>query len=460
MRTVRDPNCLLGEGLDAIRTQFQLPDAYPASAKKEADDAARRSIDHHADRTALPFVTLDPESSRDLDQAFAIEPSGSDMLLHYAIADVGWFVADGGAMDSEAWLRGTTQYLPDGKVPLYPTMLSDGVASLLPEGDRPAIVFTVRIDPAGQGRLDGVERARIRSRAKLAYETVRPDQLPAGFDELSRRVEAAEKARGAARVDPPEQEVIRDEGCYKLRLSPQSWAEEKNAALSLATNLAVAETLLASQTGLFRTMEEPQEWAVRRLRHTAKALGVQWPKQEPMQELERRLDPALPADAGLMLAIRRASPGAAYEPYRAGVRPWHSAVAASYAHATAPLRRLADRFVVEAALAVANGRPVPAPVQAAFERLPDVMQKADALAGQISRAVIDLAEAVSLLGREGERFDAVVTDVDQRGARIQLCSPPVVARLKSNGMSPGDELTVRLDSAEPATRSVRFSVAR
>jgi VacB/RNase II family 3'-5' exoribonuclease len=460
LRTVRDPNCLLSEGLAAIRTQFQLPAAFPAGAEDEANEAARRSIDHHVDRTALPFVTLDPETSRDLDQAFAIDRSGADMLLHYAIADVGWFVADGGAMDSEAWLRGTSQYLPDGKVPLYPPVLSDGAASLLPDGDRPAIVFTVRIDTAGQGRLDAVERARIRSRAKLAYETVRADQLPAGFEELSRRIEAAEKARGAARVDPPEQEVVEEEGCYRLRLRPQSWAEEKNAALSLATNLAVAEELIASRTGLFRTMAEPQEWAVRRLRHTARALGVDWPKQEALQQLERRLDPARSADAALMLAIRRASPGAGYEPYRGGVRPWHSAVAASYAHATAPLRRLADRFVVEAALAVANGRPVPEPVQAAFDRLPVIMQKADALAGQIARAVIDLAEAVSLSGREGERFDAVVTDVDQRGARIQLCSPPVVARIKANGLKAGDELTVQLDSAEPGTRSVLFSVVR
>ena len=72
--------------------------------------------------------------------------------------------------------------------------------------------------------------------------------------------------------------------------------------------------------------------------------------------------------------------------------------------------------------------------------------------------MIDLAEAGTLVGREGDRFDAVVTDVDQRGARIQLCSPPVVARIKTDGLEAGDELTVRLDGAEPATRSVRFSV--
>jgi exoribonuclease R len=458
LRTVRDPNCVLAEGLAAIRAQFQLPEAFPEAALAEAEQASRGNLDGHADRTALPFVTLDPAESRDLDQAFAIEQAGSDMLLHYAIADVGWFVPDGGAMDSEAWLRGTSQYLPDGKVPLYPPRLSDGAASLLPEGERPAIVFTVRVDPSGQVRLDAAERARIRSRAKLAYETVREDELPDGFRELTGRIEAAEQARGAGRVEPPEQEVVREGSCYRLRLRPQSWAEANNAALSLATNLAVAEALLNARTGLFRIMAEPQEWALRRLRNTARAVGVDWPKSESLPQLERRLDPSTPADAALMIAIRRASPGAGYQPFVDGVRPWHAAVAAPYTHATAPLRRLADRYVVEAALAVANGRPVPGPVQSAFERLPDVMIKADGLSGQISRAVIDLAEAASLQGREGEQFDALVTDTDQRGARIQLCEEPVVARIKAGGLKPGDELRVRLDLADWVNRSLRLSV--
>lgn len=456
MRTIRDRNCLLGEGLVLIRQQFQLPAGFPADVEAEAEQAARRGFADHADATSLPFVTLDPALSRDLDQAFAIEEAGSDILLHYAIADVGWLVTPGGAIDREAWVRGTSFYLPDGKAPLYPRVLCDGAASLLPDDERAAIIFTVRVDPAGEAKLDGVKRARIRSRAKLAYETVREDELPASFAELTRRVDAAEQARGAARVEPPEQEVVQEDGCFQLHLRPQSWAEQKNAALSLATNLAVADALLQAKTGLFRTMGEPQEWAVRRLRYTAKALGLDWPKKESLQQLERRLDPARPADAALMLAIRRASPAAAYEPYREGVRPWHAAVAATYAHATAPLRRFADRYVVEAALTIANGQPVAAPD--VFERLPDVMQKADALSSQIAHAVIDLAEAVSLKGQEGSEFDAVVTDVDQRGARIQICSPAVVARIKADGLKPGDELNVRLDGADPEKRIVQFSV--
>jgi len=457
LRSVRDPTCALAEGLAAIRSQYQLPDHFPADAETEAQDAALRSIEDRPDRTALPFVTLDPAESRDLDQAFAIEPSGNDLLLHYAIADVGWFVRDGGAIDTEAWIRGASQYLPDGKIPLYPPALSEGAASLLPDGDRPAIIFTVRVDEAGKAGLDRVERARIRTRAKLSYENVREDELGPAFAEFARRIEAAELARGAARVEPPEQEVVTENGCFRLRQRPQLRTEQDNAALSLATNLAVAEALLAAHTGLFRTMDEPQEWAVRRLRHTAKALGVAWTKEESLQQLERRLDPGKAADASLMLAIRRASPGAGYQPYRQGVKPWHSAVAMTYAHATAPLRRLADRFVVEAALAVANGLKVPESCLAAFERLPKVMQKADALGGELHRAVVDLAEAVALQGREGEQFDAMVTDVDQRGARIQLCAPPVVSRLKTDGLVPGTQLKVRLVSADTATRSVQFS---
>ena len=103
------------------------------------------------------------------------------MLLHYAIADVAWFVDDGDQLDNEAWHRGTTQYLPDGKAGLYPAALAEGAASLLPDGPRPAVVFHVRVGSDGISTLDGVERSLIRSRAKLAYETVQPAQLPSSF---------------------------------------------------------------------------------------------------------------------------------------------------------------------------------------------------------------------------------------------------------------------------------------
>ena len=457
MNSLIDRNGALSRGLADIRAQFQVPAGFPPEVTAAAKQAAAKPIVDHADWTGRDFVTLDPQTSTDLDQAFAIERAGTDLILHYAIADVGWFVGPGDSLDAEAWKRGETLYLPDGKASLYPRELSEGAASLLPNVDRPSVVFTVRIDGDGKSALDGAVRAMIRSRAKLAYETVTPVDVPDGFAELSRRIEAAEDARGAARVDPPEQELAVDgAGHFSLGFRPQLAAEAQNASLSLAANLAIADVLFAHHTGLFRVMAEPDEWAIRRLRHSAKALGLTWPKDATLDQFARTLDNADPRHAAFRTAIRRAGPKATYAPYQEGLVPWHSAMGATYAHATAPLRRLADRYVIEATLRIANGQPVPVELEANFQRLPAVMAKADEKAGQIERAALDLAEAVVLDGRTGSSFSAVVTDVDERGARIQLCDPAVISRIDGRGAVPGDTIAVELTNVDAAHRRVSF----
>jgi VacB/RNase II family 3'-5' exoribonuclease len=459
MKTLADPSNALAQGLAAIRSEFQVPVSFPVDVLQAAAVAANRAATEHVDRTHLPFVTLDPASSTDLDQAFWIAPSGADLLLHYAIADVSWFVDDGSPIDAEAWRRGETLYLPDGKAGLYPPALSEGAASLLPDGPRPAVILIVRVNPDGDVRLDGAERAVIRSTAKLAYHSVQPSDLPAEFGELAQRVQAAEARRGAARVDPPEQEVAAlPDGKFELTFRPRLASEANNASLSLATNLAVADALHSQGTGLFRVMAEPDEKAVARLRLTAQAFGVVWPAWTSLKDFERTLDQGNPQHAALMMAIRRAGPGASYAPYRSGIMPWHAAVSAVYTHATAPLRRLADRYVLRAALAIANGQPVPALVQQAFEKLPPVMARADARAGRIDRAVVDLAEAVQLSEQEGKTFAAVVTDVDERGAKVQLRDLPVVTRVSAREVAPGDPIVVRLVAVDQVRRMIRFEL--
>lgn len=457
MKTIRDPARALATELAAIRAEFQVPGEFPAEVLAAARIVAGRAPTAHQDWTGEPFATLDPASATDLDQAFCIESAGSDLILHYAIADVAWFVDEGGPINAEAWARGETLYLPDGKAGLYPPVLAEGAASLLPDGPRPAVIFTVRVAPDGAVKLDAATRAVIRSRAKLAYATVRDDDLPAGFAELSARIIAAEAERGAARVDPPEQEVSEGpDGHLTLSFRDRHPSEDRNAALSLACNMAVADALIAAGTGLFRVMAEPNEHAVRRLRHTARAFGIEWPERATLTQFERTLDPARPRHAALMLAIRRAGNGAGYQPFRPGETPWHAAVAAPYAHATAPLRRLADRYVVQAALAVAHGKPVPEDVIDAFAKLPKVMARADHRANQIDRAVIDMAEAVMLAGDEGETLGAIVTDIGERGASIQLRDLPVTARVDASGLTPGDALDVRLIRADPSARQIAF----
>ncbi|MGX5841293.1 RNB domain-containing ribonuclease [Mesorhizobium sp. ArgA1] len=460
MKSLTDPTQALATGLAKIRTEFHVPEGFPPDVMAQAQTAAKRVPNQHADRTAMPFVTLDPATSTDLDQAFSIEASGSDLLLHYAIADVAWFVEDGDAVDLEAWARGETLYLPDGKAGLYPRVIAEGAASLLPSGPRPAVVFTVRIAADGAVKLDGAERAIIQTRAKLAYDSVLASDVPTGFAEIARRMAANEERRGASRVDPPEQEVEQlADGTFQLSFRPLLQSEQDNAALSLAANMAIADAMLAHRTGLFRVMAPPDASKVQRLRNAAQALGLSWPASTSLRDYQRTLDPSNRQQAALMLEIRRAGSGASYQPYEEGVVPWHEAMAATYAHATAPLRRLADRYVVRCALAIANGQPVPQAVADAFARLPRVMGRADARASQINHAAIDLAEAVMLKGREGEMFKAVVTDVADQRMRVQLSDMPVVANVKASGSGQGDGLTLRLVSADPEQRRIVFEPA-
>jgi exoribonuclease R len=318
------------------------------------------------------------------------------------------------------------------------------------------VVFHVRVAADGSPTLDGATRAVVRSRAKLAYDAVTPADLPAGFDELSQRIEAAAAARGATAVEPPEQVVARDDGHYRLEFRPRLESESQNAAMSLASNLAVAATMLVAKVGLFRVMAPPSDRAVRRLRHTARSLGLHWPEEQPLDKFVRGLDPNSARQAAFMMAVRRAGGGASYMTASDDVTPWHAAMAATYAHATAPLRRLADRYTVMTAFALASGAEVDERTRAALERLPDEMAHAETRAGNVDRAVLDLAEAVMLHGREGEVFDAIVVDDDDEISRVHLSEVAVVVNLRLHRVQPGDSVQVRLVSADPARREVRF----
>jgi exoribonuclease R len=446
------------DGLEAIRAECAIPASFPDDVLAAADAAAATPPGReHRDRTGEWFATLDPETSVDLDQAFAIERSGSDIVLHYAIADVGWFVRSGDALDREAWERGVTVYLPDRRATLYPTVLSEGAASLLPDVDRPAVVFTVRIDDQGISRLDGAERAIIRNRAKLAYDAVTPSDLPDGFEDLHRRIAAAEAKRGAPRVEFPEQEIERDDsGAYALRFRPRLVSEEQNAALSLATNLAVADVLVDAGTGLFRVMPEVGEHHIRKLRNAARAFGLEWSPDVPLDVFERSLPRDDPRTSAFLIAVRRAAGGAGYAPFDPRHRPWHSAIAATYAQATAPLRRLQDRYVIEAVLAIAQGRSLPDDLVAAFDELPAAMARGEQRANRAERLAVDLAEAVVLQGHEGELFDAVVVDEGQWGVEVQIAEPAVLTRLTAHRVDPGDDIRVRLAAVDVERRTVDF----
>jgi len=459
----------LADGLAAIVHQFQVPGDFPAGVIADAAAAAARPVAPGPDRRDardLPFITLDPAGATDLDQAFALSMDGDDVVLAYAIADVGFFVDRGSAIEAEAHKRGATIYLPSSKVTQYPPVLSEDAGSLLPGKDRPSVLLTVAVAPDGTATLRRAERVVVRSRAQLAYETAgnAGSELPALLDELARRIWANEDARGANRIELPEQEVVNDPtaaGSLALVSRARNRSEDQNSALSLAANLAVAKRMLDARTGLFRVMPEPHPAALRMLHHTAEALGVNWANNMTLHELDRTLDATNPRHAAFALAARRAGGGATYATFGADVVPWHAAVAATYAHATAPLRRLADRYVLDLVCLLDTGGSPSDDDLANLSALPEIMERAETIQSHVDRAVLDMVEAVTLEHRIGDVFDAAIVDVERGrdAARIQLADPVVVASVKMSGATPGQHVRVKLVSADPAARQVHFELA-
>jgi exoribonuclease R len=452
----------------ALRRELGLPDAFPRAAQAQAEAAARETRPPGADRTDLPFVTIDPATSRDLDQAMCLfRRESGGYSVHYAIADVASFVSPGTPLESETWRRGQTVYLPDGKVPLHPTVLSEGAASLLPGEERPALVWSIDLDADGSPVATRLERARVRSRAKLDYAGVQgnadngtlPDPI-ALLPEIGRLLISRGLARGAINLPMPDQEVEPDGDGWRLVLKPLLPAEAWNAQISLLTGCAAAQIMIEGKVGLLRTMPSPAIEAMARLRTAAVALGVPWPNGTSVGQVLASLDPSQPRAAAFVDEAAELLRGAGYTAFSGAppADPVHSAVAAPYAHVTAPLRRLADRYVSEVCLALHSGAPVPDWASEALPRLPEVMSTSDRVANAAERGAVDQVEAMVLADRVGETFPAVVLDADHSRplGTIAVTEPVVRARCEGR-LVPGTQITARLTLADVEGRHVRFA---
>ncbi|PRY46923.1 RNB domain-containing ribonuclease [Umezawaea tangerina] len=449
-----------------IRTEFGLPLEFPPAALAEAEQAVSRAPGDREDATDLPLVTIDPPGAKDLDQALAVERRpGGRFRVHYAIADVGAFVVPGGALDAEVRKRGQTLYLPDGNVPLHPTVLSEGAASLLPTQTRPAVLWTFDCGADGEPESVRVRRAMVRSTAQFDYEgvqatidagTMHPsiEALP-DFGRL-RRERALD--RGAVELQLPEQEIAPDGEGWKLVLRPRVEVDAWNAEISLLTGMSAAKVMLDARVGILRTLPDADEGAVEALKRSALALHVPWADGVSPAKLLAGLDPSRPESLALFVDATRLLRGAGYTAFNGTVPEiaTHAGIASSYAHVTAPLRRLVDRFATEVCLAVTEGREVPEWLLKALPELPSLMGGSDSLASKVDRACLDQVEAWVMEDRVGSEFDAVVLRSEGNGADVFVPEPPVMGRCSGEDLPEGERVRVRLVQADAARRKVAF----
>jgi exoribonuclease R len=465
----------------ALRAEFGLPDGFPPAVLAEAAAAAAvrpAPGPHRVDATDIELVTIDPPGSKDLDQAVGVvrQGSGSDagFRVHYAIADLGAVVVPGAALDTEVRRRGQTVYLPDGSVPLHPPALSEDAASLLPDGPRAAVLWRIDLDGAGEPVSVDVRRAVVRSRARLDYAGVQATvdagamhPAIAALPEVGPLRRALTVRRGAIELELPEQEVVRaganSADGWTVKVRQRIPVEDWNAEISLLTGTMAARIMLDAGIGVLRTLPAAEPDAVDALRAVARGLGIDWPAGTTPAELLSGLPRGTPAALALRRAATSLLRGAGYTAFDTGGAPppadaGHAGIGAPYAHVTAPLRRLVDRFGTELCLAVTAGTEVPEWLRVALPTLPETMAASDALASAVSRAGVDRTEAALLTERVGTHFDAVVlrASTDSAPGEVYLLDPPVLARC-TGPLRLGETTRVRLVEADPATGRIAFA---
>jgi len=467
-RTEVDRAALLSR-FAAIRAELDVAGAFPADVEAEAERAARDVVMPDRDETDVPFVTIDPAGSTDLDQALYLHRSGEGYRVRYAIADVPAYVSPGGSLDLETHRRVETVYAPDERTPLHPAVIGEDAGSLLEGKLRSAFVWDIGLDGQGEVTTASIYRARIRSRARLDYVGVQhavdsesADENLLLLKEIGEKRIDLESQRGGASLPLPEQEVtLSDDGGFELGFRPPVRAEEWNAQLSLLTGMAAARMMLDANVGILRTMPPPDEGSVARFRRQARSLGVDWPTAEPYGDFIRGLDLTDSRQLALVHEAATLFRGAAYTTFDGQIpeQPVHAAVAAPYAHVTAPLRRLVDRYGLMLCAAISAGENVPGWVKEALPRLPETMQEGDRRARAVERECTDAVEAAVMASRIGDEFSADVVDVDgKRGVvTVQLSDPAIVATTRGDGKL-GRQVRVRVESADISTGKIGFAL--
>lgn len=479
------------ERMRAIASHHGLTDAFPDEVHAEVEAIlAAPGIDAPdlADRTALPFVTIDGAGTRDLDQAMFLEADGDDLVVHYAIADASHFVRPGTALFAEALKRGASYYLPGLAIPMLPRALSEGVVSLNEGQHRRAVVFETRLDRDGRVKTTRLVRARIRSRAKLSFGEVQrflddPERHPLRAPEASQSVALLPVVGGLRLADAERREVvayqrleteIRLDGervAFVFELGGRTEVERYNEQLSLLCNVEGARFLrdgaarqppdrrVALLQPIYRVHPEPSEARYAALERLIAGI-VERQRLDPKRWRWRRGESladylaALPSDSEtrrIASAIHRQAvlinvrSSYALEP-----APHHGVGAEVYGRFSAPMREIVGVFLHKEALELVDGGPGGADDEALRLAIVDRANEAKTLQKRIDKDVNRIAiDALFARDRAGGTpwRRGTVMGMTRGKVHVMLDEPPIEVKVYTRDLERGAPITLADDEA-------------
>jgi len=458
------------------------PPAEVTAAAAAAPDVATviaAELPRRRDLRELVLVTIDGESTRDIDDAVGCFEADDDGALRVvvAIADVAALVVEGSVLDDDARRRGTSVYLPDLVIPMLPRSLSEDRLSLLEGADRLCLACEMRVDVDGVVTAVDVFEGVMRSHARLTYDATRlylddADEA-AVVDDVKptlRRLRAAAARLGVQRAARGGMAIERGEA--RLHFDAEGRPAGVIDVVSTSAHLLIERLMVAANEAvagwcvdrglptLFRVHDAPDLERSTALRDAAAALGIDagFSVKRPLSPLGlAAFDAQISGTAvepAARLLLRRLLGPARYSPEKIG----HFGLAAPlYLHFTSPIRRYADLVVHRLLKRFLNG-----------DRHTDAMAKGlEAIAAHIDDAARRSARAeeerlrtlvaTSLLDRIGAVFPGRVVGHKPFGALIQL--PGIVATMPEGTVALGAALDVRIMAVDAELGRVEVAPA-
>ncbi len=498
-----------GVDLRVIVAKYGLPVAFPEAVEAEESSVARpvssADASGRTDFRGWITFTIDPETARDHDDAVSLESRGRDgWRLAVHIADVAHYVREGGALDQEAYQRGTSVYFPGHVVPMLPHSLSSGVCSLVEGEDRLTQTALLEIDRQGRVQRAEFHDGVIRSAARLSYQQAQAivDGDPAlrerfaslvpsllEMDALARLMRQQRHQRGSLDFDLPEPKLVLDaQGELTAilrheRLDSMRLVEE----FMLAANEAVAGKLHRAGVGaLYRIHERPDAERVSEFAELVASLGYRLPddleaiRPEDFQRILRQAE-GRPEEKLVSYLLLRTMKLARYHEENLG----HFGLATEmYAHFTSPIRRYPDLVVHRAlrALRQGTGGEAQARLRERLGEMGEQLSERERRAAEAERELVEWKKVRFMAGRLGEEFPGYVTGVQAFGLFVELDEIYVQGLVHVSSMADdyyrfderkhlllgentrrayrlGDRVTVRVARVDLERRTVDFALA-
>lgn len=422
------------------------------------------------DLTGLLWCSIDNDDSLDLDQLTVCEvlPDGAVRLL-VAIADVDALVKKGTPIDDHARWNSTSVYTSARIFPMLPERLSTDLTSLNFNEDRLALVTEMVFHADASLAGSTVYRARVRNKAKLAYDAVSAwidgqGALPAEAatvpgmeaqlrtqDAVAQQLRVRRRAEGSLEFETFQpRAVFEGEQVVDIRQQEHNRARQLIEEVMIATNGCTAR-YLAMQGGasLRRVVRSPERWL--RIVALVKEYGDTLPPEPDSKALEAFLAKRHKADPlrfpDLSLAIVRLMGSGEYVVETPGGPPiGHFGLAVrDYTHSTAPNRRFPDLITSRLVKAALQGEPSPYS-NAELNALALHCTRQEDSAQKVERRMRKSEAALVLEAHVGQRYDAIVTGVTTDGIWVRIFTPPADGKLVSGmgGLKVGDKLHVKL----------------